>query len=207
MSFVYELPYAVYNGHVNGCCHIEFGSTCLLCKPETGSVNRDFKNYKEKPTWVIWLVWAIVGQYTDKMTQKYVKNESFCPCSDPLWLKWVKWLIWFFCDSVLVSFENWYFPVSSSLLDLVANHWHIIISHCSFLFVYSFLQWFGWNWSEKNRFCFKLKSYSHYRKVHKYRNALHVNDQIQGELKKKKKNCSNNKGGNKRKTQFDIFQK
>ena len=55
----------------------------------------------EKPKWVIW---AIVGQYTDKMTQKYVKNESFCPCSDPLWLKWVKWLIlgfsvnWFISD-------------------------------------------------------------------------------------------------------------
>ena len=25
------------------------------------------------------------------MTQKCVKNESFCPCSDTLWLKWVKW--------------------------------------------------------------------------------------------------------------------
>ena len=45
----------------------------------------------EKPEWIIWLIWAIVGQYTDKMTQKCVKNESFCPCSDTLWLKWVKW--------------------------------------------------------------------------------------------------------------------
>ena len=45
----------------------------------------------EKPEWIIWLIWTIVGQYTDKMTQKCVKNESFCPCSDTLWLKWVKW--------------------------------------------------------------------------------------------------------------------
>ena len=52
--------------------------------------------YTKKLKWVIWLFWAIVGQYMDKMTQKYVKNESFCPCSDPLWLKWVKWLIWVF---------------------------------------------------------------------------------------------------------------
>ena len=28
----------------------------------------------EKPEWIIWLIWAIVGQYTDKMTQKFVKN-------------------------------------------------------------------------------------------------------------------------------------
>ena len=27
------------------------------------------------------------------MTQKCVKNESFCPCSDTLRLKWVKWFI------------------------------------------------------------------------------------------------------------------
>ena len=30
MSFVYELPYAIYNGRVSGCCQIEFGSTYLL---------------------------------------------------------------------------------------------------------------------------------------------------------------------------------
>ena len=48
-------------------------------------------SYTEKPEWIIWLIWAKVGQYTDKMTQKCVKNESFCPCSDTLWLKWVKW--------------------------------------------------------------------------------------------------------------------
>ena len=47
--------------------------------------------HTEKAKWIIWLIWAIVGQYTDKMTQKCVKNESFCPCSDTLWLKWVKW--------------------------------------------------------------------------------------------------------------------
>ena len=31
----------------------------------------------EKPKWIIWLIWAIVGQFTDKMTQKCVKNEFF----------------------------------------------------------------------------------------------------------------------------------
>ena len=31
-EFVYELPYAVCNGRVSGCCHIEFVSTYLLCK-------------------------------------------------------------------------------------------------------------------------------------------------------------------------------
>ena len=30
----------------------------------------------EKPKWVIWLIWAIVGQYTDIMTQKYAKKMS-----------------------------------------------------------------------------------------------------------------------------------
>ena len=43
------------------------------------------------PEWIIWLFWAMMGHYTDKMTQKCVKNESFCLCSDTLWLKWVKW--------------------------------------------------------------------------------------------------------------------
>ena len=32
MSFVYELPYAECNSHVNGCCDIEFVSTYLLWK-------------------------------------------------------------------------------------------------------------------------------------------------------------------------------
>ena len=31
MSFVCELSYAVCNGRVSRCCHIEFGSTCLRC--------------------------------------------------------------------------------------------------------------------------------------------------------------------------------
>ena len=31
-----------------------------------------------------------------RQNDSYVKYESFCPCSDPLWLKWVKWLIWVF---------------------------------------------------------------------------------------------------------------
>ena len=29
----------------------------------------DFNTFTEKPKWIIWLIWAIVGQYTDKMTQ------------------------------------------------------------------------------------------------------------------------------------------
>ena len=78
----------------------QFGSTLSLIHiPDIKHTNktpspiyRSF-HHTEKPKWVIWLIWAIVGQYTDKMTQKHVKNESFCPCSDPLWLKWVKWLI------------------------------------------------------------------------------------------------------------------
>ena len=60
-------------------------------------------HHTEKHKWVIWLIWVIVGQYTDKMTQKYVKNESFCPCSDTLWLKW---LIWVFLCTPLSS--SWF---------------------------------------------------------------------------------------------------
>ena len=74
----------------------------FLCDKETNLVfrkNWNLYSYTEKPKWVIWLIWATVGQYMDKMTQKYVKNESFCSCSDPLWLKWVKWLIWVFLCS------------------------------------------------------------------------------------------------------------
>ena len=85
------------------------------------------QSHTEKPEWIIWLIWAIVGQYTDKMTQKYVKNEFFCPCSDPLWLKWVKWLVWvFLCSDVIIMAElkiadfewnidqNWQFRLKSS---------------------------------------------------------------------------------------------
>ena len=50
--------------------------------------------HTEKPTRVIWLIWAIVGHYTDKKIHLLHNFESFCPCTDPLWLKWVKWLIW-----------------------------------------------------------------------------------------------------------------
>ena len=47
-----------------------------------------------------------MGQYTDKMIQKYVKNVSFCPCSDPIWPKWVKWLIWvFLCRKTIFVIE------------------------------------------------------------------------------------------------------
>ena len=35
------------------------------------------KMFTEKPKWIIWLIWAIVGQYTDKMTQKCVKMSLF----------------------------------------------------------------------------------------------------------------------------------
>ena len=35
------------------------------------------RNTQKKPKWVIWLILAIVGQYTDKMIQKYVKNVFF----------------------------------------------------------------------------------------------------------------------------------
>ena len=32
---------------------------------------------QKKHEWIIWLIWAIVGQYTDKMTQKCVKMSLF----------------------------------------------------------------------------------------------------------------------------------
>ena len=53
-------------------------------------------HFTEKPKWVIWLIGAIVGHYTDKKTHFLHIFESFCPCTDPLWLKWVKWIIWVF---------------------------------------------------------------------------------------------------------------
>ena len=54
------------------------------------------KWFTEKPEWVIWVIWAMVGQCTDRVTQKCVKNESFCPCGDTLWLGWVGWFTWGF---------------------------------------------------------------------------------------------------------------
>ena len=45
----------------------------------------------ENPEWIISLIWAIVCHYTDKKTHFSHIFESFCPCTDPLWLKWVKW--------------------------------------------------------------------------------------------------------------------
>ena len=36
------------------------------------------------------------GSVHGQNDSKICKNESFCPCSDPLWLKWVQWLIWVF---------------------------------------------------------------------------------------------------------------
>ena len=47
--------------------------------------------HTENPKWIIWLIWAIVCHYTDKKTHFSHIFESFCPCTDPLWLKWVKW--------------------------------------------------------------------------------------------------------------------
>ena len=52
--------------------------------------------HRKNPKWVICLIWAIVGHYTDKKVSFLHIFDSFCPCSDPLWLKWVKWLIWVF---------------------------------------------------------------------------------------------------------------
>ena len=61
--------------------------------------------HTEEPKWVIWLIWAIVGHYTDKKTHFLHIFESFCLCTDPLRLKWVKWLIWVFCACFCIS-EN-----------------------------------------------------------------------------------------------------
>ena len=76
----------------------------------------------EKPKWVIW---AIVGQHTDKITQKLVKNESFCPCSDPLWLKWVKWLIWVYLWRGVVTL------VTTPLMNLETDPPYTSISYGS----------------------------------------------------------------------------
>ena len=87
-----------------------------------------------KPKWVIWLIWAIVGQYTDKMTQKYVKNESFCPCSDPLWLKWVNWLIWvFLCYLYMVGFFFFFF-LCDNFLNIFKNRFFYQNKWCSLLY-------------------------------------------------------------------------
>ena len=82
--------------------------TCLIdlkgfvCKKKKKKIT-----YTEKPKWVIWLIWAIVGHYTDKKTHFLHIFESFCPCTDPLWLKWVKWLIWvFLCTKWHQNFYN-----------------------------------------------------------------------------------------------------
>ena len=39
--------------------------------------HRLFSPSQKNPKWVIWLIWATVGHYTDKMTQKYVKMSLF----------------------------------------------------------------------------------------------------------------------------------
>ena len=54
------------------------------------------KTNTENPEWIIWLIWVIVCHYTDKKTHFSHIFESFCPCTDPLWLKWVKWFTWVF---------------------------------------------------------------------------------------------------------------
>ena len=47
---------------------------------------------------------AIVCHYTDKKTHFSHIFESFCPCTDPLWLKWVKWFTRvFLCLSRILS--------------------------------------------------------------------------------------------------------
>ena len=73
-----------------------------------------------RPEWIIWFIWAIVGQYTDKMTQKCVKNVSFCPCSDTLWLKWVKWFT--------RGFHWGYFYLFLELLNCAFSHRNIEVS-------------------------------------------------------------------------------
>ena len=70
----------------------------------------------EKPKWIIWLIWAIVGQYTDKMTQKCVKNESFCPCSDTHYGSNES------NDSLGVFSDWWYWSIRGEIIDI---HWSI----------------------------------------------------------------------------------
>ena len=54
-----------------------FGKNIKNCPPAQPVNYSYLPPFTEKPGWIIWLIWAIVGQYTDKMTQKCVKNESF----------------------------------------------------------------------------------------------------------------------------------
>ena len=49
---------------------------------------KSFQIFTENPEWIIW---ALVCHHTDKKTHFSHIFESFCPCTDPLWLKWVKW--------------------------------------------------------------------------------------------------------------------
>ena len=65
-----------------------------------------FKIYTENPEWIIWLIWAIVCHYTDKKDSFSHIFESFCPCTDPLWLKWVKWFTRVFLCSFLFHLKN-----------------------------------------------------------------------------------------------------
>ena len=67
-----------------------------------------------------------MGQYTDKMTQKCVKNESFSPCSDTLLLKWVKWFTW--------GFNN--------------SHQRETVNHKSILFAKLVRQWKSKEWAK-----------------------------------------------------------
>ena len=77
-----------------------------------------YQRYTEKPKWVIWLIWAKVGHYTDKKTHFLHIFESFCPCTDPLWLKWVKWLIWVFLCTIIPIYWRWL-----SAIIVVAVYW------------------------------------------------------------------------------------
>ena len=65
------------------------------------SLHKVYEFYTENPKWIIWLIWAIVCHYTDKKTHFSHIFESFCPCTDPLWLKWVKWFTWVFLCIIL----------------------------------------------------------------------------------------------------------
>ena len=81
-------------------------------------------SYTENPEWVIWL----------KMTQKCVKSESFCPCSDSLWLKRVNDSLEVFCIMIF----NW--PMNGAIVRqciyLLLNSMCDSISYSSYAHVY-----------------------------------------------------------------------
>ena len=55
------------------------------------------------------------GSVHGQSDSTHVKNESFCPRSDPLWLKWVKWLIWAFLWLAYVPNISYNVPKSTCI--------------------------------------------------------------------------------------------